>query len=97
MAVWCVAVAAARSHGHGMTNNSSAASITAPSTGRVEFFDQERAFGFIEPTGGGVFVHGSQVHGGALSEGDRVEFVVGSNHRSGKPEAKRVRVLRSAV
>jgi cold shock CspA family protein len=66
-----------------------------PSSGRVKFFDQARAFGFIEPAGGGeVFVHGSQVHGGVLAADDRVEFVIGTNHKNGKPEAKRVRVLR---
>ncbi|MPZ39855.1 MAG: cold-shock protein [Rhizobiales bacterium] len=71
-------------------SNSAALSI-----GRVKFFDQARAFGFIEPAGGGeLFVHGSQVHGGVLAAEDRVEFVIGSNRKNGKPEAQRVRVLR---
>ena len=77
-----------------MASPPSPSSITAPSIGHVKFFNEARGFGFIAPVGGGtVFVHGRHVHGGLLCEGDRVEFVVSTNDKNEKPEAKRVRVV----
>jgi cold shock protein len=72
------------------TSNSLAARL-----GRVKFFNSESAFGFIKSDNGHpIFVHGSNVHGGMLAEGDRVEFVIGTDRKTGKLEAHSVRVVR---
>ena len=53
----------------------------ARQTGVVEFFKDDKGFGFIRPDDGGkdVFVHHSSIHDGglpSLKKGDRVEFEV---------------------
>lgn len=66
----------------------------APLVGRVKFFNRDRAFGFIQrDDGNSIFVHGSNVHGGILAEGDRVEFLIGTDRKTGKLQAQQVRVL----
>lgn len=46
-------------------------------TGTVKWFNAAKHFGFIEQDGGGdIFVHISDVEGGPLREGDKVEFEI---------------------
>jgi len=61
-------------------------------TGTVKFFNHSRGFGFIEPEDGGkdVFVHVTAVEKAgipSLDEGDKVEFEVQQDERSGKSSA----------
>lgn len=60
-------------------------------TGVVKLFDGNKGYGFITPDGGeaDVFVHFSQVRGGTLNEGDRVEFELGHGIRG--PQATAVK------
>ena len=64
--------------------------------GKVKFFNQEKGFGFIEPTDGSgdVFVHASALqdsHLDSLDEGDNVSFdkVEGRNNRF---QAERIKI-----
>ncbi len=68
--------------------------------GTVKFFSEEKGYGFIskaEVTDGDkpdVFVHYSQIEGDGfktLSQGQEVEFEVGSGRKG--PEAQNVRVV----
>ena len=53
------------------------------------WFDEQKGFGFIEQEDGAdLFVHHSEVKGGALSEGDSVEYDVGEGQKG--PCAKNV-------
>jgi CspA family cold shock protein len=65
-------------------------------TGTVKFFNSDRGYGFIAQEDGrdDVFVHARQCRAGELSQGDRVEFEIGQDRRTGKTEAQGVRVLR---
>lgn len=61
-------------------------------TGTVKFFNHSRGFGFIEPEDGGkdVFVHVTAVEQAgipSLDEGDKVEYEVKQDERSGKSAA----------
>ena len=61
-------------------------------TGTVKFFNHSRGFGFFEPEDGGkdVFVHITAVEKAgipSLDEGDKVEFEVQQDERSGKSAA----------
>jgi len=52
------------------------------STGTVKFFNQDRGYGFIhQESGEELFVHCSQVKGGMLKEGDKVQFDVGEGKK----------------
>jgi len=63
----------------------------------LKFFNEARGFGFIKEEGGhSLFVHGSQVHGGTLAVGDRVEFLIGTDRKTGKRQAHSVRVVQAA-
>ena len=61
-------------------------------TGTVKFFNSTKGYGFIEPEDGGkdVFVHISAVERaglGTLTEGQKVNFEVVTDSRSGKSAA----------
>ena len=66
-------------------------------TGTVKWFNSQKGYGFIEPTGGGggrdVFVHISAVERAGLSslnEGQHVEFEIEDNR--GKSSAVNLRI-----
>jgi cold shock protein len=64
-------------------------------SGTVKWFNSQKGYGFIQPTGGGrdVFVHISAVERAGLSslnEGQRVEFEIQENR--GKTSAENLRV-----
>ncbi len=61
-------------------------------TGTVKFFNDQKGYGFIQPDDGGkdVFVHVSAVERSGLRglvEGQKVNFEVETDRRSGKPSA----------
>ncbi|HEV3491453.1 MAG TPA: cold-shock protein [Reyranella sp.] len=61
-------------------------------TGTVKWFNSQKGFGFIQPDNGGsdAFVHISAVERaglGMLSEGQKVEFDLVADRRSGKMSA----------
>lgn len=63
--------------------------------GKIAFWNGERGFGFIAPADGGdnVFVHVSNIRSGArIVEGIAVTYEIGTNSRSGKPDAQCVTV-----
>lgn len=65
-------------------------------TGTVKFFNDEKGFGFITPDNGGVdvFVHVSALaQGGSLSQGDKVDYDIGQDRKTGKSKAENVSVL----
>ncbi len=66
------------------------------STGTVKFFNRTKNFGFITPEDGSkdVFVHGSNVIGESIADGDTVEFEIGEGRKG--PEAKNVTKTGSA-
>ncbi len=62
-------------------------------TGTVKFFNTTKGFGFIQPENGGtdVFVHISAVERSGMStlnEGQRVNFEIVRDNRSGKSAAE---------
>lgn len=64
-------------------------------TGIVKWFDTTKGFGFIQPDEGGadVFVHISAVNRSGLSslaEGERIQFDVVQDQRSGKMAADNI-------
>jgi cold shock protein len=66
-------------------------------TGTIKNWMVDRGFGFVRPdqSGPDIFVHVKNVEGrpSELFCGDRVQFDIGTNPRSGKPEAQNVRVV----
>ena len=65
-------------------------------TGTVKWFNATKGFGFITPDNGGndAFVHISAVERAgmsSLSEGQKIEFDLVTNQRSGKPAAENLR------
>jgi len=61
-------------------------------TGTVKWFNAQKGFGFIQPDDGGkdAFVHISAVERaglGTLNEGQKVEFELVTDRRSGKMSA----------
>ena len=60
--------------------------------GTVKFFNDSKGYGFIAPDGGGTdfFVHATAVERsgiGSLNEGQRVNFEMEADRRSGKEAA----------
>jgi CspA family cold shock protein len=68
------------------------------STGTVKWFNSAKGFGFIQPDDGGkdAFVHISAVERAGLSnlaEGQKVEFELVSDRRSGKMSADNLKTI----
>jgi CspA family cold shock protein len=68
-------------------------------SGTVKWFNPNKGYGFIQPSGGGrdVFVHISAVeHAGlnTLNEGQQVEYEIISNR--GKESAGNLKIMRSS-
>jgi CspA family cold shock protein len=69
-----------------------------PMNGTVKWFNPAKGFGFIVPDGGGkdAFVHASAVEQAGLNhlvEGQRVEFELVADQRTGKPAAKNLKPI----
>ena len=67
-------------------------------TGTVKWFNAQKGFGFIAPDGGGndAFVHISAVERAGFSdlrEGQKVNFDLVSDSRSGKTSADNLKLL----
>jgi cold shock protein len=67
-------------------------------TGTVKWFNATKGFGFIQPDSGGadVFVHISAVERsglGSLHEGQKVDFEVERDQRSGKMSAGQLKAV----
>ncbi len=67
-------------------------------SGSVKWFNATKGFGFIQPDDGGqdVFVHISAVERaglGTLSEGQKIQFDLMSDQRSGKMSAENLRAV----
>jgi CspA family cold shock protein len=67
-------------------------------TGTVKWFNAQKGFGFIQPDNGGsdAFVHISAVERAgmsSLSEGQKVEFELVSDRRSGKMSADNLKAV----
>lgn len=65
-------------------------------SGTVKWFNNQKGFGFIQPSNGGndVFVHISAVERagmGTLNEGQQVTFDIVADRRSGKSSAENLR------
>lgn len=67
-------------------------------TGTVKWFNAEKGFGFIAPDDGGndAFVHISAVQRsgvGELREGQKVDYELVTDRRSGKTSAENLRIV----
>jgi CspA family cold shock protein len=67
-------------------------------TGTVKWFNSQKGFGFIQPDNGGAdaFVHISAVERaglGVLSEGQKVQFDLVADRRSGKMSADNLKAI----
>ena len=67
-------------------------------TGTVKWFNAQKGFGFIQPDDGGkdAFVHISAVERAGMStlnEGQKVEFELVSDRRSGKMSADNLKAV----
>jgi len=67
-------------------------------TGTVKWFNIQKGFGFIQPDNGGAdaFVHISAVERaglGSLNEGQKVEYELVADRRSGKMSADNLKAL----
>ena len=67
-------------------------------TGTVKWFNAQKGFGFIQPDTGGAdaFVHISAVERaglGTLSEGQKVQFELVQDRRSGKMSADNLKAV----
>ncbi len=69
-----------------------------PTIGTVKWFNAQKGYGFIQPESGGtdVFVHVSAVERSGLAglnDGQKIEFDVERDKRSGKSAAVNLRAL----
>src|SRR5688500_13062776 len=66
--------------GRGLMRDTTNGKETWMATGVVKLFDVNKGYGFITPDDGeaDVYVHFSQVRGGTLKQGERVEFELGT-------------------
>jgi len=67
-------------------------------TGTVKWFNATKGFGFIQPDNGGkdAFVHISAIERaglGTLNEGQKVEFELVTDRRSGKQSADNLKAV----
>ena len=69
-------------------------------TGTVKFFNTQKGYGFIAPTGGAggkdVFVHISAVERAGMSnlnEGQKLSYELAQDKRSGKTSADQLRAV----
>ena len=67
-------------------------------TGTVKFYNSQKGFGFIQPDDGGkdAFVHISAVERAGLNhlvEGQKIEFELVSDQRSGKLSAANLKTV----
>ena len=67
-------------------------------TGIVKWFNNQKGFGFIQPTNGGadVFVHISALERAGMStlnEGQNVSFDIVADRRTGKSTAENLRAV----
>jgi cold shock protein len=65
-------------------------------TGKVVLWNEARGFGFVRPDNGeaDVFVHVSAAREGGIEElavGDKLEFLIERDERTGKPRAVDIR------
>lgn len=72
--------------------------VSPMTTGTVKWFNSQKGFGFIAPDGGGndAFVHISAVERagmGDLREGQKVEYELVPDRKSGKMSADRLRAI----
>ena len=68
-------------------------------TGTVKWFNPDKGFGFIAPDNGGndAFVHISAIERSgitSLSEGQKVDYELAADRKSGKMTAVNIKVLR---
>jgi cold shock CspA family protein len=65
-------------------------------SGKVVVYNAQRGFGFIRPDNGevDVFIHIKAAREGGINElavGDRLEFLLARDERTGKPRAAEIR------
>jgi cold shock protein len=70
-------------------------------TGRVVLFNEMQGFGLVRPDDGSVdvFLHVKDARDGGIEElsvGDKLEFLIERDERSGKPRAAEIRPARGA-